>query len=185
MSRGDHLRVYRGYYWHHGIDLGDDEVMHFDGEPKAKSDARICRTSLQEFIGNSDTIEELDRKCYTAHPDVVVKRAYRLEGSSDYNLLANNCEHFALYCKTGGQRSEQIEDFFKEMEFYEEAIPVPIINSIVGATATAGRAAAANIEYTYRDIVHQMGGPDKRQEVRETHEAFRGVFRSFVNHLKH
>jgi hypothetical protein len=32
-------------------------------------------------------------------------------GEQDYNLLFNNCEHFAHWCKTGRHRSTQVEDW--------------------------------------------------------------------------
>ena len=32
-------------------------------------------------------------------------------GEQDYNLLFNNCEHFANWCKTGRHRSSQVEDW--------------------------------------------------------------------------
>jgi len=32
-----------------------------------------------------------------------------------YNLLTNNCEHFARWCKTGHKRSMQSESFFRSM----------------------------------------------------------------------
>ena len=32
-------------------------------------------------------------------------------GEQRYNLLFNNCEHFAHWCKTGRHRSSQVEDF--------------------------------------------------------------------------
>jgi hypothetical protein len=32
-------------------------------------------------------------------------------GEQNYNLLFNNCEHFAHWCKTGRHRSEQVENW--------------------------------------------------------------------------
>ncbi|GLT97373.1 hypothetical protein SLE2022_149400 [Rubroshorea leprosula] len=36
-------------------------------------------------------------------PEIVLRRAYYLleNGFGDYDLLGNNCEDFAIYCKTG------------------------------------------------------------------------------------
>ena len=34
-------------------------------------------------------------------------------GEQSYNLLFNNCEHFATWCKTGLHRSAQMENFIK------------------------------------------------------------------------
>lgn len=38
-----------------------------------------------------------------------VKRAKSKLGEADYHLVFNNCEHFAVWCKTGMHRSEQVE----------------------------------------------------------------------------
>lgn len=41
-------------------------------------------------------------------PRTVVRRAKSKIGTHGYNLLWNNCEHFAMWCKTGLKLSEQI-----------------------------------------------------------------------------
>lgn len=38
-----------------------------------------------------------------------VKRAYSRIGERSYNLAGNNCEHFAMWCKTGISESTQVE----------------------------------------------------------------------------
>jgi hypothetical protein len=43
--------------------------------------------------------------------DVVVRRAESRLGEKKYNLLFNNCEHFATWCKTGIATSRQIQEF--------------------------------------------------------------------------
>ena len=42
-------------------------------------------------------------------PEVVLKRTYELLGGGhkQYNVLLNNCEHFAYFCKTGRPWSDQ------------------------------------------------------------------------------
>ena len=35
-------------------------------------------------------------------------------GEQNYNLLFNNCEHFANWCKTGRHRSNQMDDWLKK-----------------------------------------------------------------------
>lgn len=42
-----------------------------------------------------------------ATPDEVVKRARARCGEKKYNFMLNNCEHFAVCCKTGISESEQ------------------------------------------------------------------------------
>ena len=42
---------------------------------------------------------------------VTLRRAMSRIGEQNYNLLFNNCEHFANWCKTGRHRSGQVEDW--------------------------------------------------------------------------
>lgn len=52
-------------------------------------------------------------------PEETVKRATNRLGERKYSLLFNNCEHFAIWCKIGLSKSEQIEDLLSilKMEF--------------------------------------------------------------------
>ena len=43
-------------------------------------------------------------------PEETVERAYSRLGERDYNLLTNNCEHFAIWCKTNISESWQVEE---------------------------------------------------------------------------
>ncbi|NEQ25214.1 MAG: hypothetical protein F6K28_40290, partial [Microcoleus sp. SIO2G3] len=44
-------------------------------------------------------------------PDIVIARAESRLGETNYNLLTNNCEHFATWCKTGRNESKQLAEF--------------------------------------------------------------------------
>jgi len=44
--------------------------------------------------------------------DAVVERAESRLGEWSYDLFVNNCEHFAVWCKTGVSRSRQTEALF-------------------------------------------------------------------------
>lgn len=46
-------------------------------------------------------------KLYSAKE--TVRRAKSRLGESEYNLLSNNCEHFAIWCKTGISESHQVK----------------------------------------------------------------------------
>lgn len=46
---GDHLRVWRGVYYHHGIYVGDKHVVQFGGSIFDKLHARIAEVALEEF----------------------------------------------------------------------------------------------------------------------------------------
>lgn len=49
-------------------------------------------------------------------PEETIKRARSRLGEKEYNLLLNNCEHFAIWCKTGLSKSYQIENLLKVLK---------------------------------------------------------------------
>jgi len=105
MATADHLRVPRqhGLFLHHGIDLGDGTVAHYlEGR-------EILRSSLEEFsLGQSVSMVSHEE---SSPAGVTLRRAMSRIGEQNYNLLFNNCEHFANWCKTGRHRSGQVEDW--------------------------------------------------------------------------
>lgn len=103
MATGDHIYVRRSLgYTHHGIDCGDGSVIHFNGEPFKKAAASIARTPLADFAGGSRV-----RTCIYS-PAVTTERAESRVGIKSYNLVFNNCEHFATWCCTGSFESRQV-----------------------------------------------------------------------------
>ena len=112
MARGDQIYVMRplinmdGVYEHHGIDCGDGTVIHYY---KGGEVATIARTSLETFArGNPVYVKP---RPVSFVPDVVLERAESRLGEQQYNLLTNNCEHFASWCKTGKNTSQQLDDY--------------------------------------------------------------------------
>jgi len=106
MARGDHIRVRRLGYWHHGIDCGDGQVIHYAGEPWRWRHAAVCRIPFVEFArGRAVELVEYS-VCDTI--EAVMRRAEGRLGETGYSLLMNNCEHFARWCKTGIQESAQV-----------------------------------------------------------------------------
>jgi hypothetical protein len=105
MAAADHLRVPRqhGLFLHHGIDLGDGSVAHYlEGR-------EILRSPLEEFSrGQEVSVVSHDQ---ASPAGVTLRRAMSRIGEQNYNLLFNNCEHFANWCKTGRHRSGQVEDW--------------------------------------------------------------------------
>ncbi len=107
MARGDHIRVARRGYWHHGIDCGDGAVIHYAGEQLEKKNAVLRRTPLDLFAreGNVEVVSY--RSC--DEPEIVIARAESRLGEASYRLICNNCEHFARWCKTGRSASRQVQ----------------------------------------------------------------------------
>jgi hypothetical protein len=62
---------------------------------------------------------------------VVVQRAESRLGQSNYNLLFNNCEHFATWCKTGVSDSQQVRDFVPVItKINTENLDIPIFQAL-------------------------------------------------------
>lgn len=117
MAFGDQIYVWRelanlkGIYQHHGIDIGDGSVIHY-----RKPNEIIEQTSFETFSkGNEVYVRQYpDGFCFI--PEVVVKRSFSRLGENKYNLLFNNCEHFATWCKTGISESKQVQDFIPSIK---------------------------------------------------------------------
>lgn len=106
MARGDHIRVRRFMYSHHGIDCGDGTVIHYTGTLWKRKKALITRTSLDEFVGSGKV--DILKYQEDVSADEVIKRAESRLGERAYKLLINNCEHFATWCVTGKAKSKQV-----------------------------------------------------------------------------
>ncbi|MEN8216109.1 MAG: lecithin retinol acyltransferase family protein [Pseudomonadota bacterium] len=77
LKDGSHIKVFRGYYSHHGIYIGGNKVIHYDG--KTFSPGCICECSLEDFA-NGGTIEIVTH-LNGYNPDDVIRRARSLKQS--------------------------------------------------------------------------------------------------------
>ena len=109
LTRGDHIRAgWPGTAHHDGIYLGGGYVIHLTGVPGGgKAGARVQMGTLTCFAsGRPVTV----RRYAEGHdPDAIIERAMSRLGEGSYNLVFNNCQHFARWCVTGDPRSEQVE----------------------------------------------------------------------------
>lgn len=115
---GDHIRVKRmhGIYTHHGIYVSDNEVIHFTGTDDDSimdsSKNRVISSDLNFFLkgGELEVKEYTDEEFQDLYaPDQIVAYARSCLGDGDYNVIFNNCEHFANVCTLGRFRSHQVE----------------------------------------------------------------------------
>ena len=110
MAQGDHIYVKRFLYTHHGIDCGDGNVIHYTGTLWKRKGAEVQKTPLLAFThGHPVYIRQYTPK---ADPQEVLKRAEERLGEVRYDLLFNNCEHFATWCITGIGQSAQVKKAF-------------------------------------------------------------------------
>ncbi|MEB3307293.1 MAG: lecithin retinol acyltransferase family protein [Cyanobacteriota bacterium] len=109
MAAADHLQAPRqhGLFTHHGIDLGDGSVAHYlEGR-------EILRSPRTEFSRGQPISVVAYPEDGCSPVGVTLRRALGRVGEQRYNLLFNNCEHFAHWCKTGRHRSAQVEDWIQ------------------------------------------------------------------------
>ena len=112
---GDLIRVRLGGVYHVGIFAGEDEVIQFGLPPVPEYKDRpavVCVTDV-DFFACGGIVEraELTRqeKKRAFPPAQIIARARARMGEGGYDVLHNNCEHFANECVFGEKRSEQTE----------------------------------------------------------------------------
>ena len=124
MATADHLQVPRrhGLFNHHGIDLGDGTVAHYlEGR-------EILRSPISEF-SQGEVVSVMDHN--DASPaGVTVRRAMSRLGEQNYNLLFNNCEHFATWCKTGRHRSVQVDSVVERARTWSQKMPSALLSGL-------------------------------------------------------
>ena len=103
LTPGMHVVAHRIGYQHHGIYIGDGQVIAY------LRDTGVTVCSWSTFAdGDKVTVYEHDDALYSA--DKIVQRALDRVGEDDYNLVFNNCEHFANWCITGQAKSYQVRE---------------------------------------------------------------------------
>jgi hypothetical protein len=158
MAKGDCLYVYRnfgqlqGVYKHYGIDCGDGTVIHY-----RKPREVIEQTSLATFSrGNPVYVAEYSEG-FGYIPDVVVERAKSRLGENNYNLLSNNCEHFASWCKTGISDSKQIRNYLPAITTLDlSKLYEPIQQALQGKDARTNQKLASEALIDLKSVWNQI-----------------------------
>lgn len=109
MAKGDHIYTVRRGYAHEGIDCGDGTVLHYSGRPWQRNHtACVERITMREFSrGKPVHVVSYDGQ-FRFDGDETVRRAESRLGERSYNVLTNNCEHFARWAVSGEARSTQV-----------------------------------------------------------------------------
>ena len=124
LRRGDHIAFHRnaGLYWHHAIveyidfESGEIDVIHYSNtpggfiednfsSPKTPAKGRVVRDTYK--FSKVKVYRMKHERCLDA--DTVVLTAQNEVGNPEYNAFTNNCEHFAMWCKTGISSSDQVD----------------------------------------------------------------------------
>ena len=146
LSLGSHIKTYRTGYSHHGIYCGNGQVVHYSGFAQAFKKGSLEITTLERFLGSEKkyyVIKYPANKVMFSAKDIV-RRALSRVGEDRYNLVFNNCEHFAAWCVTGKSESKQVKAVLTHTSTI--AIVYKSINTASAATRAVGLAAGtANI----------------------------------------
>ena len=120
---GDMIRISFGNFYHYGIFVSEDEVIQFGLPPfegllnRKFEDIAVCVSDIDTFSGGK-TVEvataERSKKEKRLSPKKTVRRARERIGEKGYDILHNNCEHFARYCYFGEKRCEVTEGVVSE-----------------------------------------------------------------------
>lgn len=140
---GDHIRVMRlgGLYAHHGVYVSDDEVIHFTGKEDDSildwSKPEVITSDLEHFLkgGTLEIKEYSDEEFQDLYsPEQIVTYARACLEDKGYNLVFNNCEHFANVCTLGRFRSNQVERvLFGKLPNEQEDKKMGLLGKIGGA----------------------------------------------------
>lgn len=103
---GDHIQRRRFGYDHHAIFVGwtsapEAYVVHHPVGKKENPLRGQIRHEIRD-IGEYTLVQR------PADPEGAVQRAFSRVGQAGYNVLTQNCEHFAEWCVSGQQRSLQV-----------------------------------------------------------------------------
>ena len=141
LRSGDHITFHRKLYWHHAIveyidkKNGKIGVIHYNktsegfmqdifSSPKRGVKARVVQDTCEFKKEPVYLMKHIHGRCLD--PETVVLIAQIRVGESEYDLVSNNCEHFAMSCKTGVSSSYQVE---KVIEHLRLPLTLPIFVS--------------------------------------------------------
>lgn len=142
-------------YDHYGVYVGDDHVIHFSdhGRPEAEIIETSLKTfvadsggfTIRYFPDSAEGLEALVHLYERKHgigsmlnrlnianyhlfsPQETIARAKGELGqhAGDYKLARKNCEHFAVWCKTGIEHSSQVDAVLETLAGIGEKTFVP------------------------------------------------------------
>ena len=93
LTRGDHIITQRIGYTHHGIYIGINNVIHYE-------DGIVKKDSIENFKKGStiSTLSNFDSHVKYSVNEIISRANSRI-GEEKYNLVFNNCEQFARWCR--------------------------------------------------------------------------------------
>lgn len=96
------------YFEHYGVFIGDNKVIHYSSPNGTYENAIFTTDSMSKAFpkGKYFVLDFTGMEVYSA--EKTIERAKKIEGEKKYDIINNNCEHAAVWCKTGLRLSYQI-----------------------------------------------------------------------------
>ncbi|KAH9500257.1 hypothetical protein Btru_073548, partial [Bulinus truncatus] len=133
LKEGDRVEIKRSvFYSHWGIYVGDGKIVHLVGvgvngldqsvrpdvlfkiSGKIFSKAKVCRDDFWDVVREHQAnVNNCDYLRCILPTDEIIKRANGSVGNVGYNVIYNNCEHFATWCRYDKVESRQIQPSFQ------------------------------------------------------------------------
>lgn len=119
---GDMIRIPIGAFYHIGIFVSENEVIQFGLPPVPEnrtdnSNIEVLATDIDTFsCGRIVEVAKLDfkEKLKRFKPQKTVEIARSRIGERGYNIIHNNCEHFAYECVFGVKYCSQEDELRKK-----------------------------------------------------------------------
>ncbi|CAF1148362.1 unnamed protein product [Adineta steineri] len=119
----------RTFYNHWAIYIGNGQIIHLWGDKDSIGEsigkfgimtiygiefnkAEICKSKIRDIMDDSRDVRinnSLDSEQKPLPIRDILERAENAVGRIGYNLLYNNCEHFATECRYGQATSKQVQ----------------------------------------------------------------------------
>jgi hypothetical protein len=112
---GAHVATPRRGYVHHGIYVGDGEIVHYSGLAHGLRRGPVERVTVNEFTGKRPLWLATESPSRFSGAEVV-RRALSRIGEDKYRVLTNNCEHFCGWCLRGESRSPQVDAWLRRAQ---------------------------------------------------------------------
>ena len=114
---GDMVRIKTGSVYHYGVFISEGEVIQFGYPPLPEyaglnSPPTVNSVDIDTFCGGrivERAVPDRAEKKMKLPPEKTAQIARSRVGEGGYNIIHNNCEHFANECVFGVRRSEQEE----------------------------------------------------------------------------
>ena len=108
---GDIIRVKVHFYHHYGIFVDENTIIQFgmpDNAGTPPDEIQVLTTDINTFAGGEFVekgVAERSEKALRRSPKEIVELALSRVGETGYDILTNNCEHFAMECTFGKKSS--------------------------------------------------------------------------------